>query len=95
MGRPDDYGGLDLRRNAVPDRTSAVDAGLAGGWIECAFTGNPHVVVANFADEPQTVGADGLATLPPRVQDLVGGVALHLRVGLAMRTRQFVWPPCT
>jgi amylosucrase len=80
--------------------------GLASGWIEGVATGNPHVlafkrygensgvmVVANFADEPQTVAPSCFATIPPRVRDLVGGEALHLRVDLTLRAHQAVWLP--
>ena len=88
---------IELRR-ATP--------GLAGGWIEGLPTGNPHVlafkrfgeesgvmVVANFADDPQTVPATVFATMPPRVADLVSGESLHLRTGLSLRAHQFVWLP--
>ena len=88
---------IELRR-ATP--------GLAGGWIEGLPTGNPHVVafkrfgeesgvmvVANFADDPQTVPASVFATMPPRVDDLVSGESLHLRIGMSLRAHQFVWLP--
>ena len=78
--------------------------GLAGGWIEVVATGNPHVlafkrygegsgvmVLANFADEPQTVAAACLADMPPRATDLVSGEALPLRMGLGLRAHQLVW----
>jgi amylosucrase len=80
--------------------------GLAGGWIEGVPTDNANVlafkrygkesgvmVVANFADDPQTVAARCFATMPPRVQDLVGGEALHLRIDLILRAHQVVWLP--
>ena len=86
--------------------TRRATPGLAGGWIEGVPTGNPHVlaykrygeesgvmVVANFADDPQTIASDVFVTMPPRVDDLVSGESFHLRVGLTLRAHQFVWLP--
>jgi amylosucrase len=77
---------------------------LAGGAITGFATGNPHVlgflrqgegaevlVVANFDDTPQSVGARRFSALPARVPDLVSGEAVHLRLDVVLRRRQFMW----
>ena len=55
--------------------------------------GGGVLVVANFADGPQTIAARCLAAMPARAQDPVSGGTVHLRVDLALRARQFVWLP--
>lgn len=95
------YGGL---RRLIELRRST--PALAGGRIAGFATGNRHVVgfrrfgeaggvlvLANFADDPQTVAASWLAAMPPRARDLVGGGTLHLRVDLTLRARQVAWLP--
>lgn len=95
------YGGL---RHLIELRRSM--PALAGGRIAGFVTDNRHVlgfqrfgegggvlVLANFADDPQTIAANRFATMPPRAQDLVGGATLHLRVDLTLRARQVAWLP--
>lgn len=86
----------------------ATPALAAGGRTEAVATGNRHVlgfrrtavdggsgllVLANFADDPQTVAARHLAAAPPRARDLVAGGQHLLREDLSLRPRQFLWLP--
>ena len=81
-------------------------AEFAGNAILGFETHNPHVlgyrrpgasegagvlVLANFADAPQTIHASTFAALPARLHDLVGGESHTLRTDLMLRPRQFVW----
>jgi amylosucrase len=82
---------------------------LAGGNIAGFPTGNRHIlgfrrlgddgygvlVLANFADDSQTVAAACFTAMPPRAQDLVAGETLHLRVDVTLRAHQIVWLPFT
>lgn len=81
---------------------------LAGGRVVHFPTGNRHVlgyqrlaatsgllVLANFADEPQTVAARCFSAMPPRALDLVGGEMRHLRVDLTLRAHQVAWLTCS
>jgi amylosucrase len=80
---------------------------LAGGRIGPFATGNHHIlgfqryvagggavlVLANFADHPQTIAARRFSALPARLRDVVTGDSLHLRVDLGLRPRQIMWLP--
>lgn len=49
------------------------------------------LVLANVADEPQTVSALTLSGMPSDAHDLVSGAPVDLRAGLVLAPRQFVW----
>lgn len=77
---------------------------LAGGRLIGFATHNPHVlgyqrpgadhtvlVLANFADTLQALAAGTFGALPSSARDLVSGVDYHLRDGVTLGARQFVW----
>ena len=49
------------------------------------------LVLANFADGPQTIVGATFATQPPRMLDLIAGESHHLRADLTLRPRQVMW----
>ncbi len=77
---------------------------LAGGALTPFWTQNPAVlgflrgqgagavlVLANFSEHPQGVGAAVLAALPAQAVDLVGGGGCDLRAGLLLQPYQQAW----
>jgi amylosucrase len=79
---------------------------LAGGTLVAFHTGNQHVlgyqrpgdgrgstilVFANFADSPQSIGADVLSGLPARVRDLVSGAILSADRSIELAPHRFAW----
>lgn len=96
------YGGfrhlLEVRRR-TPE--------LAGGELVGFAANNPHViafqrpgqgerstavlVLANVADDPQTVGARTLSGLEPSAEDLLGGQVLDLSDGLTLPAHGVAW----
>ncbi|MDE2145316.1 MAG: alpha-amylase family protein [Burkholderiales bacterium] len=51
----------------------------------------PVLVLANFSEHAQTVAAEVLSGMPPRVTDRVAGVALELSGGLTLAPCQVLW----
>ena len=50
------------------------------------------LILCNFHDEPQRIGREKFAAMPPSAFDLVSGYEIEIKSGgLQLRPHQFVW----
>ncbi|CAD6569661.1 MAG: hypothetical protein CYPHOPRED_003506 [Cyphobasidiales sp. Tagirdzhanova-0007] len=78
---------------------------LSGGRLMGFHTDNAHIlgyqrigarskllILCNFHDEPQRIGREKFAAMPPSAFDLVSGYEIEIKSGgLQLRPHQFVW----
>ncbi|MEY8878439.1 MAG: alpha-amylase family glycosyl hydrolase [Leptothrix sp. (in: b-proteobacteria)] len=56
--------------------------------------GGDILVLGNFSEQPQSVAAPVLASLPAQAVDLIGQTAFELRAGITLAPYQMLWLDC-